>query len=203
MPEQQPPFDVPQEILNIVGLTESKIANFTRANREELIAVLKAGHSHGDNYYSSINQTSVERPRELRIPYTDNSLNEIEYLSIAIDEFPVEQIPDALLFLWQSKKDSLEHVDSEIVGRMNTFVMNFVEGIGEEALRKRDFQTAVNAYDAISEEGVEKDPKFQIAIKRFPLERRGYQDHLALARAIQTRINQRPQVSANESTNQQ
>ncbi len=187
---------ISQDFLNLVGLSQDVISNFAKENRQELLEKLNKGLGEGGALYNHLQrQTALS----LDIPYTDNPLNTISILRLSLDVVGRYNAADIIINKWQEKQKDLPNIDSEILEKMDTYIMEFVEGFGEAAFAAKDWGTAVNTFDAISENGVENSQKFKTKLDSLPLERNDYQSRLQIAGAIKGRMKQKDRTSSSSS----
>jgi len=95
--------------------------------------------------------------------------------------------------------------DPEIIEGAQQYVRDLIRGLGDAAIEVgvKDWQTAVNAYDVITEGGITASEEFRGKIKNLPLDRKDHKERLAIAEAITFRLNQPLEKARHEEEQKQ
>ena len=168
--------EISNEAMSALGLTPQMIEENDRAKlaEQKLIEDLEEA---GAKYYMS------GEPGASDNKYTFSEITVGQIKIPVLDHVP-SQIPDYLLtYLWDSEQHRMELFPHE---KDKSHLEAFVRGFGDQALVDCDWQTAVNAFDATSKDGILKN---QTAINKLK-DRKDVSARVEIGKAITTRISQ-------------
>ncbi len=168
--------EISSEVMSILGLTPQMIEENNRIKlaEQKLIEDLEEA---GAKYYMSGEPGGPDNK------YTFSEITVGQIKIPGLDHVP-SQIPDYLLtYLWDSEQHRMELFPHE---KDRSHLEAFVRGFGDQALVDCNWQTAVNAFDATSKDGILKN---QTAINKLK-DRKDVSAIVEIGKAITTRTSQ-------------
>ena len=196
---------IPQSVLDFVGLTPERFAQFEQEAQEEawqkreaLLNSLGAGVENGKLFYKQILTNTVKRYED----FPHDIYVEIPEVSGQIPLRGKESgyFAEELLLTWSNRKKSTTNQisDPEIAAATDKYVVDFVRGIGQAALVRNDLRTAVIALDVSTDGGILNNAFIKEQIEKLPLDRNDHQLRLQIADVIQQRLEELEQRQRQE-----
>ena len=187
--------DIPQHVLEFVGIDRGRIIQFEserqeeeRQRREHLLAALKTVKRKGKELYRIIQGLSdtpqLDHSHTVKLP--DNIAAIKLYWSLD----RISKIPDEISSKWQAVRSATKsfETDPELATSADRLIHDLIEGFGEEAFVRKDWPSAVCAFDVTTEGGVLHSLRLQELLTDLPLTKDNHQDRLDIAQAIQDRL---------------
>lgn len=195
------PKGIPENVLDFVGLTPDVFQRFSTEEEAEaqrkrtvLVEQLSKGHNAGMQLYSDATRehqkkTHSEYGYNLRVDIATISPAVPDTAPLTVEFTELQDIPDLLIDVWAHRiVPATDDIDSVIEEKKEQYVKDLVVGIGDKAFDQKDWQTAVNAYDNITEGGVIASEEFQKKLQELSLDRGNYSDRENIAKAIAKRF---------------